>query len=45
MTELLILDLKILVSRENIRIKCNPIVDLSKLTFNKKILSDVIVLS
>ena len=45
MTELLILDLKILVSRENIRRKCNPIVDLSKLTFNKKILSNVVVLS
>ena len=31
-------------SMENIRIKYNPMVDLSKFTFNKKILSEVIVL-
>ena len=44
MTQLLIFDLKILVSRENIRRKCNPIVDLSKFTFNKKILNEIVSL-
>ena len=31
-------------SMKNIRRKCNPIVDLSKFTFNKKILSEVVTL-
>ena len=29
---------------KNIRRKCNPIVDFSKFTFNKKILSEVVTL-
>ena len=31
-------------SIENIKRKCNPIVDLSKFTFNKNILSEMVVL-
>ena len=31
-------------SKEDIRRKCNPMVDLSKFTSNKKILSNVVIL-